>query len=227
MSCMLPVHEALTREEFYVAGAASIFKHHPELIEMVENDLTRSITPNSDNVTPEFYQLFLGHSRQGTTIHCALTINLFRQISGRKKWYFIPPSQTPYLRAKVYANGFSATSKTIQPHNGKAGSPWFNKLKRYTVTLEPGDLLLNPPWWWHGVENLPGEELVVGVATRFIAGPRRVLSVDPFKTALAISRLLTSKTGVKTRGAQDPEAYEQGLIANRTETDQQLILDAR
>lgn len=225
-SCMLPLREALAREEVYVAGAASIFKNHPELIEMVENDLTRSLTPKEPNDTPEFYQLFLGRSRQGTTIHSALTINLFRQIAGRKRWYFIPPDQTRFMRAKVYANGYAATSLTIQPHGDESGSPWFSRLKRYTVTLEPGDLMINPPWWWHGVENLADEGLVVGVPTRYVAG-KRVVRIDPFKTALAMSRILTSQAGVRTGGGQDPVAYERSLIENRSETDQQLILRAR
>jgi uncharacterized RmlC-like cupin family protein len=33
--------------------------------------------------------------------------------------------------------------------NGEKMSPWMNKLERYTVTLQPGDLLMNPPWFWH------------------------------------------------------------------------------
>jgi hypothetical protein len=47
-------------------------------------------------------------------------------------------------------------------------SPWMNKLERYTVTLYPGDLLMNPPWFWHGILNDgPKDDLVIGVPTRY------------------------------------------------------------
>ncbi|MCB9755141.1 MAG: cupin-like domain-containing protein [Myxococcales bacterium] len=222
-SRMLPVREALARPEVYVAGATTVFQHHPELKDMVETELTRAITPDRPGRRASFYQLFLGRSNQGTTVHCAMGINLFRQIAGRKRWYFIPPSQTPFLRAKVYANGYSATSRTIQPHEGDPGSPWFDRLLRYTAILEPGDLLINPPWWWHCVENLPSEGLVVGVPTRFAAG-RRIFRVDAFKSALAFTRVATGRSGIKFGGKPDPAAFERSLIQNRDETDQQLVL---
>lgn len=42
-SRMLPVREALARPEVYVAGATTVFQHHPELKDMVETELTRAI----------------------------------------------------------------------------------------------------------------------------------------------------------------------------------------
>jgi hypothetical protein len=73
----------------------------------------------------------------------------FRQISGTKRWWFIPPSETAYLLPSINVNGFSAHTHTMVGKNGDKMSPWMNKLERYTVTLQPGDLLMNPPWFWH------------------------------------------------------------------------------
>ena len=44
--------------------------------------------------------------------------------------------------------------------------PAFAHCPIFEVTLEPGDLLLNPPWWWHAVRNV--SETTVGVASRWI-----------------------------------------------------------
>ncbi len=225
-SYMLPFREALARDDIYVSGTASIFQRRPELGEMLDNDHIRAITPKEPNDKPLFYQLFLGHPKQGSTVHSAASINLFRQVSGRKKWYFIPPDQTPYVRPKIFANGYPGTRHTIQPHGDEPGSPWFARLKRYTITLEPGDLLINPPWWWHAVENLPGDGLTAGVATRFVAGAR-TLRVDTFKSMLALSRVLTQGKGVRAAGRQDPLAYERSLMANRSETGHQVLLNTQ
>lgn len=226
-SYMLPLGEALARTDIYVSGTASIFQRRPELCEMVDNQLTRSLTPGNPGDEPIFHQLFMGHPKQGTTVHCAGSINLFRHICGRKRWYFIPPDQTPYVRPKIFANGYAGTSHTVQPHGDEPGSAWFGRLKRYTVVLEPGDLMINPPWWWHAVENLPDDGLVAGVPTRFLAGAR-ILRIDAFKTALAISRVLTQKgTGIKAGAQQDPVAYEESLLANRAETGHQVLLNTQ
>lgn len=226
-SYLWPVAQALSRDDVYISGSAAIFARRPELAAMVETPLSRAVTPNTAGATPVFYQLFLGHAGQGATVHCAMTVNLFRQISGRKKWYFLPPSQTPYLRAKIFTNGYAATSHTLQPLRDAPGSPWFGRLERYTATLEPGDLMINPPWWWHSVENLPGEGLIAGVSTRFRPSRRTVLRSDLFKSVHAFSRILTSEAGVKIGRDQDPLAYERSLLSNRVETDQRVFMTPR
>lgn len=91
-------------------------------------------------------------------------------ITGRKKWWLIPPSQTPYIRPALNKNGFSAHTLTkVGKEDGGVPSPHMNKLVRYTVELNPGDVLLNPAWFWHGIKNLGEDpnELVIGVPTRY------------------------------------------------------------
>lgn len=216
--------------ELYVAGATTIFERRPELEAMVDNSLTRSLTPDAPNRAPLFHQMFMGWRSQGSTVHCAIGINLFRQISGRKRWYFIAPEQTPWVYPKIYANGYSATSRTIQTNAESAGAPWFEQLERYTVILEPGDLLINPPWWWHCVENLgEADELVIGCPTRFNS-PRRALQVDRFKTLVAAWRRLGKRLGgdgsfaAHAAGFDNALAFERSLIENRDETNQALVL---
>ena len=78
----------------------------------------------------------------------------FRQMTGTKKWWFIPPSQTPYLIPSINVNGFSAHTHTLVGKSGEKMSHWMSKLERYTATLEPGDVLINPPWFWHVILSL-------------------------------------------------------------------------
>jgi hypothetical protein len=94
----------------------------------------------------------------------------FRQVVGQKKWWFIPPHQTKYLKPSWNTNGFSAHTMTKIGKGNEEASPWLSKLVRYTTILNPGDVLVNPPWYWHGVENLGragSEDLVIGSPVRY------------------------------------------------------------
>lgn len=98
----------------------------------------------------------------------------FRQVTGRKKWWFIPPSETPYLVPSVNVNGFSAHSLTKVGKFGGEPSPWMSKLIRYTIVLNPGDVLVNPPWFWHGILNLgESDEVIIGSPVRYSKGVAR------------------------------------------------------
>lgn len=210
----------------YIAGAASIFERNPELKGMIDNEITTMAMPDGPEVPPFFYQMFMGWRSQGTTVHCAIGTNIFRQIAGHKKWYFLPPSQTPYVYPKIYTNGYSATSKTVQSTVKGITTPWWEKLERYTTTLNPGDILVNPAWWWHAVENIAGEdELVIGCPTRFDS-PERAMEVDEFKTLIATWKALVEKRKYsnKSRGLSAAEAFELSLVENREETYQTLAL---
>jgi hypothetical protein len=216
----------------YVQGATSLFERHPELKDMVESDITRRIAPGEAGKAPLFYQLFMGWKNQGSTVHCAIGQNVFRQIAGRKRWYFFAPSETPYVYPKLYDNGFSATSKTVQHHARGTGTEWFGKLKRYCTVLEPGDVLIVPPWWWHAVENEAGaDELVIGVATRYGSAREAMLS-DPFKTMVSVVKSKGLRSKAKGHGGDDHNSlaeaidFEEKLMANRNQTEQNLTLHA-
>lgn len=91
-------------------------------------------------------------------------------IVGRKKWWFIPTHQTPFLIPSINANAFSAHTNTKVGKGDEVESPWLKKVIRYTAVLGPGDVLVNPPWYWHGILNLGNEEnhdLIIGTPTRY------------------------------------------------------------
>lgn len=54
--------------------------------------------------------------------------------------------------------------------NNTTPSPWLSKLTRYTAVLNAGDVLINPPWFWHGIDNLGDAskgDLVIGSPVRY------------------------------------------------------------
>jgi len=179
---------------FYVSGASKIFGRHPELTAMAEAEKIPSIEPGKRMST----QIFMGLQDMGSDIHCAVGVNIFRQMTGVKKWWFIPPHQTAYLKPSFNVNGFSSHTLTKVGKNGETPSPWLNRLERYTSVLYPGDVLINPPYCWHGILNLgePGD-LVIGVPTRY-AG--KVPTVAAFRTNFLFN-LVTGLTILKQYGS--------------------------
>ncbi|CAE7459480.1 HSPBAP1, partial [Symbiodinium microadriaticum] len=172
-----------SNSRLYVSGEARIFQRNPELEDTVKSDFVDNIAPG----TPVFTQLFMGYAGMGSDVHSAIGCNMFRQIVGRKKWWLIPVSQTPYVYPSLNPNGFSAHTLTKIGKGEEEPSPWLNKLERYTVVLEPGDVMLNPPWFWHGILNLgeSGDDLVIGVPTRY--GTKEVTKMPSFRSNFVLS----------------------------------------
>lgn len=116
-----------------------------------------------------FTQLFMGYKGMGSDVHAAMGCNMFRQIVGSKKWWLITMKETALVYPSLNPNGFSAHTKTAVGKGNDKQSPWLKKIERWEVTLNPGDVLLNPPWVWHGIVNTEGGEngLSIGVPTRY------------------------------------------------------------
>jgi len=78
----------------------------------------------------------------GTPYHNAPIGNLFTQFCGKKKWYFMNPSKN---LGKVAVNAFISVPR----------ENW--KLDRsINITINPGDILIVPPYIWHSVAALKG-----------------------------------------------------------------------
>jgi hypothetical protein len=203
----------------YISGESRIFVRRPELKEMVDSAAVDSIAPGY----PVFTQLFLGYEGMGSDIHSAMGCNIFRQISGRKKWWLIPQSQTPYVYPSLNPNGFSAHTRTYIGKGGAEQSYWFKKLERYTVTLEPGDILLNPPWVWHGILNLADgpDDLVIGIPTRYsIKYALPAWRNNWLMTSIGLGSI--SKTYGFEKFLSDPSNLQNGIEVARTSRARQL-----
>ncbi|KAK9309435.1 hypothetical protein QLX08_000916 [Tetragonisca angustula] len=134
------------------------FKDKPEIINSI-NWERFSIDKTGNDST-----LWIGSKGAHTNCHQdSYGCNLVAQIHGRKQWLLFPssssnflqPTRIPYEESTIYSKyNFFCPTKEDE----------INILKiedtARLITLEPGDVLLVPPGWWHYVESL---ELTVSV----------------------------------------------------------------
>jgi hypothetical protein len=214
---------------FYISGASDIFGEHPELLNMIETPKLTSLIEGERIFT----QIFMGFPKMGSDIHTATGVNYFRQISGRKKWWFIPPSQTAFLYPAINENGFSAHTKTWVGKGNAKISPHMSKLERYTAILEPGDVLINPPWFWHGILNLGDDpnELVIGVPTRYRSpGNTAGFRTNPTLQIVALhtlSRKYGNTEAFLTKDDDGTDHLEAAIRQNRLARANELTEDLR
>lgn len=125
-------------------------------------------------------QLFVGGAGTATALHTGISSNLFVQVHGRKRWRIFAPHWThafkPPMRRSLY---FESSYNPYHPDLERF--PLTRGLQGYDVTLEAGDVLFNPPFWWHYVDN---PTVSVGVGVRWM----------PLGRCLDASRLLTLLT---------------------------------
>ncbi len=110
---------------------------------------------------PFLVQMFMGIGREselkttGLGLHCAAHLNVFVQVAGRKRWTFVDPKYSLFLHPSMdYAKPACLATPPFD----------IETLPRQQVMLNPGDMLMNPPWVWHAIENLDGFN--VGISTR-------------------------------------------------------------
>lgn len=150
-------------DKMYINNVSRIFYYHPELLDNMNLETIEPYTgidmKNSNNVT----HLFIGGKSTGSSLHSSITGNFFYNIKGKKKWYLIDPKYSRYLKPSQSRTGLFSVSR-LDICNAKKGDYVLN-IPRYETVLDEGDLLFNPPWWWHAVENKT--DYTIGCANRF------------------------------------------------------------
>jgi hypothetical protein len=111
---------------------------------------TRRWIPWQRNILAKMY---VGAAGTSTSFHCAGVSNLYVQAYGRKKWILIGPEYTPFMYPGA-SRGINWQSRVDfrEPDHGSCALYQF--VDRYETVLEPGDVLWNPPFVWHGVTNV-------------------------------------------------------------------------
>jgi hypothetical protein len=106
--------------------------------------------------------LFIGAKTKKTEIHCALTNNFFINVYGKKRWFIVSPAANPLIYSPVnWGPGvFGTEVSPTDPDDGR--HPLWRYVDMYEVVLEPGDILFNPPFWWHHVTNMT-ESVAIGI----------------------------------------------------------------
>jgi hypothetical protein len=124
---------------------------HPEL--QADLDIPWLLSHRNKLSSGRTFQVFIGGKGSKTHLHSASEHNLFIQVFGEKHWILYPPGYDCVLTPPV--TGTPYFHSEFNPDN-----PDFNRypamqyLDRYECVLQPGDILFNPPSWWHHVSNL-------------------------------------------------------------------------
>lgn len=145
-----------------------LFKNHPELFEQFDREFLQGFVGRPIKLwgqegggIPLRSQLFIGERDTTTSLHNAMTNNLFVQAYGRKRWVVIPPSYNPVINPPVTrAPGYFAAY--LNPLDPGEGFEMFRYCDRYEITLEAGDIFYNPPFHWHHVTN-PTDSIGIGI----------------------------------------------------------------
>tara|TARA_Y100001954_G_scaffold98133_1_gene106938 strand:- start:401 stop:994 length:594 start_codon:yes stop_codon:yes gene_type:complete len=154
-----------------------ILDQHPELLNDMGVEWLKSASNNRAKGSIK-HQLFMGGPRTSTQMHCAIGSNLFIQIYGRKKWWIYSNKYSPLLEPIVDRSVFFRSKENGEKPEGK-----FQKADGWTVTLEPGDILYNPPFFWHQTRSI---DINIGVGFRWFS-LSSILKVSPAQFLMTIT----------------------------------------
>lgn len=129
------------------------------------------------------FQVFIGGKDTATPFHNNSASNLFVQAYGEKKWILYSHYYTPIFDPDPIKNIYrSIPIKTTQgnyydPFNPNHNYPFelFKYIDGYEANLKPGDILWNPPYYWHAVHNTTDS---IGVGYRWLS-PFNAFSLAP------------------------------------------------
>jgi hypothetical protein len=107
---------------------------------------------------------------------------LIVQTYGEKKWMLYPNYYSSVIDPSPIRNVYRGApykleSGPFDPFNPSFETPYtlFKYIDGYSVHLKPGDILWNPPYWWHAVQNI-GDS--IGVGYRWLA-PWQAIKMSP------------------------------------------------
>lgn len=156
-----------------------ILYEHPELYK--DFDVKWLLRRRNLVCSGRTFQVFIGGKGTKTHLHCAAEHNLFIQVYGRKHWVIYPPYydcvlEPPVTRTPYFHSAFNPDDPDYEAY------PGMQYLDRYECILNPGDVLFNPPSYWHHVSNLSGS---IGVGFRWFA-PNDAFRIDATQALLTL-----------------------------------------
>ena len=112
----------------------------------------------TDDVTHKNFfgsQLIMGRGSNststttGTGWHCAPGNNWFAQVAGAKRWYFMDPKYSSYMRP-LRGGLVNMMAGTLDMGD------YVDRLPLSYADIRAGDMLYNPDWYWHTIQNREG-----------------------------------------------------------------------
>jgi hypothetical protein len=148
--------------QVYLHNSEKLFNKYPKLRDLFEY---KRLEPYL-KMKVGYEQLFVGRRGTGTPFHNAAVWNMFYQIDGVKRWWFIDPYDTILGYPLAICGRAASFLFCLWPNEyNEEAFPLFKYCPMYTAELQPGDVLFNPPWWWHAIKNTT--ETTVAVASRW------------------------------------------------------------
>lgn len=184
------------RKQKYLQAVADMFCNHRELFDYLPMGRLFQLQRSGFHGA----ELFMGAQGTGSPWHAANEWTFFVNVVGQKQWKFIRPQFT--LHMKPYYQKDLIYVVSAYADSDPEG------ITTYDVTLNPGDVLVFPAWWWHRVKNLSDE--TIGVAVRFrtlmqqIKSPNPTLSMLQLTTAQQWKNIWLERT---TGRLKDDERY--------------------
>jgi hypothetical protein len=120
----------------------------------------------------EAWQIFIGGQNAITAIHIENQCNLFVQTYGAKKWIIYPKYYTmalnPEATRHMYRNPYRKEGHELFDsfNPDYEAYPVYKYLNHFETDLKPGDILFNPCFSWHTVQNTTDS---ISVGYRWVA----------------------------------------------------------
>jgi hypothetical protein len=105
------------------------------------------------------FQVFIGGQDTCSDLHNANLPNLFVQAYGEKKWilysHYYTPVIDPIPPPSIYRSAPIKKKEAFNPFEPDYTGTYelYKYIDGYSVHLKPGDVLWNPPFYWHAVKN--------------------------------------------------------------------------
>ncbi len=164
-----------------------LLARHPEHLSDFDYKYLRE--RNSRPTWFDAFQVFIGGKGAYTSLHNANQSNLFVQAYGEKKWVLYSHYYSAVLDPGPIRNVYrsAASKRDTGPFNPfildfDEKYELFRYIDGYSVHLKPGDILWNPPFYWHAVIN---ETDSIGVGYRWLS-PFYSWKTSPFYMFLDI-----------------------------------------
>ena len=129
-------------------------------------------------------QLFIGGPKTSSKLHAAFISNFFVQIHGRKRWVLFSPVFNSAFMPPVDRSTTISCSREWESPSFEEDS-LFSRIQGFETELDPGDILFNPPFFWHQVENLT---VSIGLSCRYFSATNAMLSSPMLAMLTAFSR---------------------------------------
>ncbi len=160
------LREAVNTPGVYLDTSRDVFLEHPELEEDIS--LLQTWGRFLGGAIYLMPQIFIGENAEGAPFHCANGWNFFVMVNGEKEWTFVDPEHTLLLGAVTHP-----TVITVEACVTGKGGTWRDDHElyarycpRFTCRVKSGDVIMNPPWWWHEIKNTG--PFSIGISSRWL-----------------------------------------------------------